>query len=165
MTMGPPRCSACQKQFVRRARRKGVLEVCLSLFFIYPFRCQLCEQRFLALQWGYRYVKKPADARRYDRIPVRFPVTFYNERVKGEGILLDLSIKGGVMEAATPLQKDDVLCLRIPASDAHPPIEIEAAGVRWVSRTRAGLEFLTLDVKASATLRSIIEKLSGGRYT
>ena len=161
--MAPPRCSACRKQFVRRARRKGVLEVCLSLFFVYPFRCQLCGQRFLGLEWGYRYVKEPPDARRYDRIPVRLPVTFYNERVKGEGILLDLSIKGGVMETDTPMQKDEVLCLRIPESDPHPPIKIEAAGVRWVSRTRAGLEFLSLDMKAGATLRSIIENLSAGR--
>jgi len=142
-----------------------VLEVCLSLFFVYPFRCQLCGQRFLGLEWGYRYVKEPADARRYDRIPVRLPVTFYNERVKGEGILLDLSIKGGVMETDTPMQKDEVLCLRIPESDPHPPIKIEAAGVRWVSRTRVGLEFLSLDMKASATLRSIIENLSAGRST
>jgi hypothetical protein len=110
-------------------------------------------------------VKEPADARRYDRIPVRLPVTFYNELAKGEGILLDLSIKGGLMETATPLQKDEVLCLRIPESDAQPPIEIAAAGVRWVSRTRVGLEFLTLDVKASATLRRVIENLSAGRYT
>ena len=163
--MGPPRCSACLKQFVRRAHRKGLLEVCLSLFFVYPFRCQLCERRFLALQWGYRYVKEPADARRYDRIPVRLPATFYNEHVMGEGILLDLSIKGGVMEAATPLQKDEVLCLKIPEADAHPPIEIEAAGVRWVSRTRAGLEFLSLDMKAGANLRRVIENLSAGRST
>ena len=163
--MVPPHCSVCRKQFVRRAHRKGLIEVFLSLFFVYPFRCQLCGRRFLALQWGYRYVKEPANARQYGWIPVRLPVTFYNEHIQGEGTLLDLSIKGGMMETATPLYKEEVLCLRIPKTDAHPPIEIEVAGVLWVSRMRVGLEFLSVNVNASADLRRVIENLSTGRYT
>ena len=161
--MVPPHCSACRKPFVRRAHRRGLIEFCLSFFFVYPFRCQLCEHRFLALQWGYRYVKEPASARQYDRIPVRLSVTFYNEHIQGEGILLDLSIKGGVMETAALLHKEEVLYLRILKTDAHPPIDIEAAGVRWVSRMRVGLEFLSVHVNAGANLQEVIENLSASR--
>ena len=49
-------CPACDDTLVYRVTRKGRLEPCLSLLFIYPFRCKACSHRFRAFKWSH-YVK------------------------------------------------------------------------------------------------------------
>lgn len=50
-----PPCPQCRKNLVRRSRRRGIYERTVSLLYVYPFRCQHCAHRFLALQWGTLY--------------------------------------------------------------------------------------------------------------
>jgi ribosomal protein L33 len=47
--MNVPICPKCRSnQYVRRSRR-GISDVALSLFFLYPFRCESCGHRFYRL--------------------------------------------------------------------------------------------------------------------
>jgi predicted HAD superfamily Cof-like phosphohydrolase len=55
LTMSCPRCG---KSFVRRSGRKGLKERLLSLVYLYPFRCQVCANRFRAFQFRPQYVKR-----------------------------------------------------------------------------------------------------------
>ena len=48
-------CPKCGGTLARRSHRSGLAEEMLSVVYVYPFRCQLCAHRFLALQWGARY--------------------------------------------------------------------------------------------------------------
>ena len=50
-------CPKCSREVVRRSKRIGVVEQIISLAYIYPFRCEGCDRRFWALQWGVRYAK------------------------------------------------------------------------------------------------------------
>jgi hypothetical protein len=50
-------CPKCKREPVRRSKRNGFTEQVLSLVYIYPFRCEQCDYRFWALQFGVRYVK------------------------------------------------------------------------------------------------------------
>jgi DNA-directed RNA polymerase subunit RPC12/RpoP len=44
---GQTRCPACGSPETRRSRRKGFFEVpFLSIFHIFPYRCQDCDRRF-----------------------------------------------------------------------------------------------------------------------
>lgn len=55
-------CPACGGTLARRAHRNGLAEKMFSLLYVYPFRCQLCGHRFLALQWGTRYHRIAQDS-------------------------------------------------------------------------------------------------------
>ena len=70
------RCPRCGKSFVRRSHRQGLKERLLSLVYLYPFRCQVCANRFRAFQFRSRYVKRIVDRRQYARLSTRIPTTF-----------------------------------------------------------------------------------------
>jgi hypothetical protein len=55
-------CPNCSSEYVTRASRAG-LERLMSLFYIYPFRCQLCWHRFRLFQWGVTYRRIELDSR------------------------------------------------------------------------------------------------------
>jgi stage V sporulation protein G len=55
-------CPKCSSEYVKRASRVG-LERLMSLFYIYPFRCQLCWHRFRLFQWGVTYTRIELDSR------------------------------------------------------------------------------------------------------
>ena len=38
----------------------------MSLFYVYPFKCQLCGERFRSFQRGVRYIRVEEDRREYD---------------------------------------------------------------------------------------------------
>ena len=50
-------CPQCSRYIVQRTRR-SILERLLSLFSIYPFRCQRCGYRFRVRRPGVRYIRK-----------------------------------------------------------------------------------------------------------
>jgi DNA repair exonuclease SbcCD ATPase subunit len=52
--MPQPVCPKCSSDYVQRVHRVGP-ERLISLFYIYPFRCQPCGHRFRLLQWGVTY--------------------------------------------------------------------------------------------------------------
>lgn len=81
--MADLRCPNCSKEYVARVARVGLVEGLLGLFYIYPFKCQLCGCRFSALQWGVRYLRMEEDRREYERLPSAFPVAFNAEDLGG----------------------------------------------------------------------------------
>ena len=66
-------CSACGGTLARRSHRSDLVERMLSLLYVYPFRCQSCSHRFLALQWGIRYHRVLQDSGSHHHVetPVR----------------------------------------------------------------------------------------------
>ena len=156
--MESPSCPNCNKDFVRRAHRQGPAEVLFSLFYLYPFRCQLCTQRFLALQWGYRYKRYTPDRREYLRIPVRVHAAFLGEASRGEGTAADLSMRGCALATDTRPAQGEVLRLKLDLQNGRPEtIEVEAAVVRNVVGRQYGLEFLRIHSQEKEQLGKIIE--------
>jgi DNA repair exonuclease SbcCD ATPase subunit len=51
-----PVCPKCSSDSVKRVSRIGS-ERLISLFYIYPFRCQPCGHRFRLFKWGVRYTR------------------------------------------------------------------------------------------------------------
>jgi len=96
------RCPRCGKSFARRSHRQGLKERLLSLLYLYPFRCQVCANRFRAFQFRTRYVKRTVDRRQYVRLATRIPTTFAEdikpgEQRGGEGVVTDISLGGCYM--------------------------------------------------------------------
>lgn len=158
-----PQCPQCGRDFVRRSHREGTLEHLLSVVFVYPFRCQLCAHRFLALQWGAHYKKEFVDQREYERLPVRRPAAFSGDQMHGEGTVTELSIRGCTLETGTRLVEGALLRMSFHPTGQDPSVEVEAAVVRSVRGSGAGLEFLRIQPQEKESLRRVLMRLHAER--
>lgn len=149
-------CPHCGNSFLQRVRQDGPLDHLLEFFFVYSFRCQICQHRFRALRWGIRYNQEPEDRRQYVRHPVRFPVTLTSQSGKHEGRVTDLSIGGCSIAVLAPYRTGDVLSIRLQTPDDEPPIEVDRAIIQTVSQGRLGMEFLTFRDHEETRLRQLV---------
>ena len=158
------KCPRCERGVVRRSHRHGLLEHLYSVFSIFPFRCQLCTHRFLARPEGQFLRRK----REYDRVPVRFPVSFESsyvgEKIRGEGTLISLSIQGCSLRTTEPVRKGALLRLQFLFRDDEAAIEIDIAVARSLHGSRLGLEFVNIRPVEEERLRRLMTHLLSGRH-
>jgi len=150
-----PRCPECGKDFVRQSQRQGAFEHLLSVIRVYPFRCQVCTHRFRGLEWG-EHSTQLIDQREYERIPVRFAVSFSSDRIKGQGNLIELSMGGCSLQTETRLPPGEVLQLSFQASEQDAHIRVEAIVVRSVRPPTVGMEFLRVPSPQKEALRQVV---------
>lgn len=161
--MADLRCPNCSKEYLARVARVGFAEDLLSLFYIYPFKCQLCGYRFSALQWGVRYLRMEEDRREYERLPTAFPLAFSAEDFGGGGVACDVSMSGCTFRAETRQPKEgNVLSMRLRTSQDIEPIDVEAV-VRNVRQDHVGVEFLRFQQADKERLQLFVRDLLGRR--
>ena len=61
-------CPICGTPFVRATNQEGRVERLLSRVNLFPFRCQLCTNRFRAFYSGARHNTQAFDRRQYTRL-------------------------------------------------------------------------------------------------
>jgi PilZ domain-containing protein len=140
--MAQLKCPNCGREFVRRVSRNGMLEVLLSYFYVYPFKCQLCAERFRFFQWGVRYVRVEEDRREYDRMEINFPLAFSGRDVSGDGGVVNISMGGCSFRTATHIESGTILNLSLKISREVPPVIVDGAIVRNVRAGIVGVEFM-----------------------
>jgi PilZ domain len=155
-----PQCPSCQSIYVRRAHRVGMVEQALSVFYIYPFRCQLCSVRFTSFQWGVRYDKQE-DLRQYERIGVQFPVLFSSAQTTGKGVVTDVSVADCALETTLSLKQGESLKLELYAKSGRPPIIVEKAVVRSIRNATVGVQFTEVSDTDKARLNRLVGDLVG----
>ena len=138
-----PQCPRCGDDFVRRLRQYGPVEAILGRLYLFPFRCQLCALRFWSRSSGLQ--PRNWERRKYARIPVWLKVALHGKETTGEGVLLDLSIKGCSIQTEMSIHHKENISLAIHVNESHPPIEVETAIVRSVAGNRFGAEFLHME--------------------
>ena len=136
------KCPNCSRDFVRRVSRSGLWEFLLSLVYVYPFKCQLCGERFRGVQRGVRYRRVEEDRREYDRMEMQFPISFTSPQVSGDGMMLNFSMGGCSFSTDAVIPLGTILQLELKISPSIAPVAVEAALVRNVSMGRVGIEFL-----------------------
>lgn len=155
-----PKCPSCQSIYVRRTHRVGMLERLVSLFFLYPFRCQLCSARFTFFQWGIRYSQQE-DLRQYERIGVQFAVLFSNSQTVGKGVVTDVSVADCAFETSLPLKQGDTLKLELYAKSGRPPIVVGKAVIRSIRQSIVGVQFTEVSETDKARLHRLVGDLIG----
>lgn len=161
--MVQPICPNCSREFVKRVSREGVKERLFSIFYVYPFRCQLCGHRFRFRQWGVRYVRVEEDRREYYRLSMNFPVSFSGDNLNGKGAVADISIAGCTFRTDTQLALGNIVSMALQISNEPAPVTVEAAVVRNVKGDRIGVEFLRFQQNERERLRHFIRGLVLGR--
>ena len=100
------------------------------------------------------------EKRKHPRFPVQFRSSFSSVNlVGGEGLLLDVSVRGCRIESRTPVQPGTELRLLIHLSQDGDPLEIAVARVRWSQGQRFGAEFLDIHNEAWKRLCRVIQDL------
>ncbi len=157
--MSDLRCPACGASKIRLAARRSLSDVLLSGLTIYPFRCQLCADRFRTFLG--RRTSNPR--RSFERIEVSFPVWFrprrskYPDEMGQEGMIENLSIRGCRIRSTTPVAVGSRLELEFQHSNDSFPITIEEAVVRSSANGGIGLRFTRLHRNDERRIRRIVD--------
>lgn len=100
------------------------------------------------------------EQRKNPRFHVQFRSSFSSiGRVGGEGRLVDLSVRGCRIESSADVQPGATLEVRINALEHEPPIQIQAAVVRWVRGQQIGLEFEVIGQGEWICLQHTVDRL------
>ncbi len=162
--MPRPLCPRCSREYVKRVSRVGLGERLASLFYIYPFRCQLCGHRFQLLQWGVKYKRIEEDRREYERVPASFPITFEARGAEGRGLAVDISMAGCTFHTETELAEGNMLQMRLEVPQETSPVRVEAVIIRTLRAGRVGVEFVQFESGERERLQRFIRGLILDRW-
>ena len=84
-------------------------------------------------------------ARLGERLPIQCTLVVANGVQVGEGWVIDLSMRGCLVEGSVPVKAGDRLQLRLCLPDSHPSICVSVAVVQWAQGRRFGVEFVRVD--------------------
>jgi len=157
--MTDPVCPECCSEYVRRVHREGIGEHLLSVFYVYPFSCQLCGERFSFFQRGVRYVRIDEEQRMYQRFSVDFPIVFANDEGVGKGRVGDISMDGCTVQTDAQMAQGAIFHLSLGIPQAASTIKIDAAMVRNVHLDRVGLAFLKFQKAERERLENVVRDL------
>lgn len=161
--MKAPVCPKCKSELVGRTHRNGMVERAVSLAYIYPFKCQVCQHRFRKLQWGERYVRVPLDRRHAERLPTRIPVTIHwKDGGQGRGTVRDISVTGCGIETEAPVPMGALVLLQLEP-EGEPPIDIDVGEVRSRQSRRIGVRFSRVAPTHVERVRQIVQRLIDAR--
>jgi hypothetical protein len=152
-------CPACGASKIRLAARKSLSDILLSGLTIYPFRCQLCADRFRTFLGR----RTPNPRRSFERVEVSFPVWFksrrsrYPEETGEEGVMENLSIRGCRIRSTTPVAIGSRLELEFQYANDSFPITIDEAVVRLSANGAIGLRFTRLRRSDERRIRQLID--------
>ncbi|MDF0675862.1 MAG: PilZ domain-containing protein [Nitrospira sp.] len=157
--MSDLRCPTCGASKIRLAHRKSLSDVLLSGLTIYPFRCQLCADRFRTFLGR----RTPNPRRSFERVVVSFPVWFkprrsrYPDEMGQEGLIENLSIRGCRIRSTTPMLIGSRLEMEFQHSNDSFPITIDEAVVRSSANGAIGLRFTQLRRSEERRIRQLID--------
>ena len=90
------------------------------------------------------------------RLSLNYPVMYCVTSTVGEGKISNLSAVGCAIETDEPLPPNQQVALRLLLPDKTESLPIDAAEVRWVEGTRAGIEFIHIDREANLRLHAFV---------
>jgi len=94
--------------------------------------------------------------REHYRLPVAYGVLFSDKAVVGEGKVTNLSVFGCTIETPTPVDREQMLSMRLILPDKGESLPIEVAEVRWVSGTKIGVKFVEIERAANVRLHGFV---------
>lgn len=157
------KCPNCGRDFVRRVLGAGLMESCLRLVAVYPFKCQLCGHRFRSFQSDVRYVTAQDDRRGYDRMERKFPIMFSGEYISGEGVVLDMAMGGCTFTTRSDLVIGTTVKVDLRISAAVRPVIVDAAVVRNIRAGIVGVEFVSWQESERERLQLFVTGMLIGR--
>ena len=153
-------CPNCGTAFVRVIHQEGWVESLLSRVNVFPFRCQLCTNRFRAHHSGGCYKIQVFDRRQYTRLPVSIEAQVLDrshpamtDRINGISIN-DISMDGCALQT-TGFPKGAFIEMVLKPTEEES-IHIETAMVCSVRPLSLGVRFLEIPPEHYRRLAQVV---------
>ena len=149
-------CPICGTPFVRVTYHEGRVERLLSRVNVFPFRCQLCTNRFRAFYSGARHNTQVFDRRQYTRLmaSIEAQVLDPNQPAATKRIT-DISMDGCTLQT-TGLSKGAFVELVLKPTVEEETIRIETAMVCSVRPSSMGIRFLEVPLEHHRRLGQVV---------
>lgn len=135
-------CPICGAPFVRVTYQEGRVERLLSRVNVFPFRCQLCTNRFRAFYSGARHNTQAFDRRQYTRLTASIEAQLLDQKqLPLTNQITDISMDGCTLQT-TGLSKGTFVELVLKPAVEEEAIRIETAMVCSVRPSSMGIRFL-----------------------
>ena len=155
-------CPACGASFVRVTSREGMLERLLGRVNVFPFRCQLCTNRFRAFYAGARHNTQAFDRRQYTRLPASIEARVLDRNQPMTNRITDISMDGCTLQT-TGLSKGAFIELVLKPTVEEDAIYIETAMVCSVHPSSTGIRFLEVPPEQYRRLGQVVLGLLVGQ--
>jgi PilZ domain len=104
------------------------------------------------LQRGTGHMEK----RKHVRVSVEYALSLLGERVRGEGIVQDLSVAGCRAHMSANITPGDSVGLLIDVPRYDNPLHVDVAIVRWAKEQEFGMEFLRVPTDSQQRIQDVI---------
>jgi PilZ domain len=150
-------CPSCGTPFVRAISREGTVERLLGRINVFPFRCQLCTNRFHAFWSGARENTQSFDKRQYKRLPTSIEAGLVTDsKPRGANRITEISMGGCTLWTTTELPRGTFLGLTLKPASEEEPITIESGMVSSVRPSYLGISFLEMGPREKQRLSQIV---------
>ncbi len=149
-------CPNCGTPFIRVTHQEGGVERLLSYANVFPFRCQLCTNRFRAFYSGARHNTQAFDRRQYTRLTasIEAQVLGRNQPIVTNRIT-DISMDGCTLQT-TGFPKGAFIELVLKPTVENEMIHIETAMVCSVRPLSMGIRFLEIPPEHYSRLAQVV---------
>ena len=156
-------CPNCGAPFVRVIHPESRAERLLSRVNVFPFRCQLCTNRFRTYYAGARHNTQVFDRRQYTRLAasIEAQVLDYKQPALTNRIT-DISMDGCTLQA-TGFSKGSFIELVLKPTVEEETIRIETATVCSVRPLSIGIRFLEIPPEHYRRLAQVVLGLLVGQ--
>ncbi len=156
-------CPTCGSSFVRATYCEGRIERLLSLVNLYPFRCQLCANRFRVFYSGAHHDTQTSDRRQYQRLAASIEAQVLESKQPSvTNRITDISMDGCTLQT-TGLQKGAVIGLVLKPTVEDETIRIHKAMVCSVRPSSIGIRFLDVQMEHHRRLAQVVLGLLVGQ--
>lgn len=136
-------CRICGAPFIRVTYQEGSVERLLGRVNVFPFRCQLCTNRFRAFCAGARHNTQAFDRRQYARLTASIEAQVVDRDRPATNRITDISMDGCSLQA-TGLAKGAFIELVLKPAVEEEAIYIETAMVCSIRPASLGIRFLEI---------------------
>ena len=99
------------------------------------------------------------EGRKHTRFGVQLPVSFSGDQLSDKGTILNVSVEGCAIMSDTVAGAAVYLQLTMQLREREEPIRVDLAAVRWVSKTRFGVEFIKIRPEEGERLKKFVRAL------
>ena len=156
-------CPICGTAFVRVTYQEGGVERLLSHVNVFPFRCQLCTNRFRAFYSGARHNTQAFDRRQYTRLPASIEAQVLDcKQLPVTKRITDISMDGCTLQT-TGFSEGAFIELVLKPMVEEETIRIETAMVCSVRPSSMGIRFLEVPPEHYRRLAQVVLGLLVGQ--
>ena len=132
------------------------MERVLNQINVFPFRCQLCMNKFRAFHGGAGQSAQAFDRRQYKRLPTSIEAQFLaDNRMQAKNRITDISMDGCTLQT-TGLPRGTFLGLVLKPDREDEAIRIETAMVCSVRPSSVGVRFLEVPLPDQRRLSKVV---------